>query len=485
VDPGFMCERLLAPAFLLSEPPQILGQALSYIHDRSKTRLSSIDLQTISDIPFDLPRRRSIRAPVTDSMRSGQYDRWLQAAARGMTLVLMEEGRGPQMVSRVPQGEARREHTLRDLIYDNPAIMPVHDLDPSYGRLFTVARELTVPGVGFIDVVLADERGRLVIIECKLWRNPQARREVVGQILDYARELSRYSYDDLQRQISVATKRRGNVLYELAREADSNLDEAAFVDRVARDLMAGRFLLLVVGDGITEGTRRIGEYLRGQPGLAFEFGLIEMAEYRYADADGRDRLIVQPRVIAATTVIERHVIRSEVPGLVIDALDEPAPHSRPSSPGSGTDASQTWTRFVEAFVRDTRFDDPGQPAPRRGGIGWMRIQLPSNLYINAYRSSGTNNIGVSVRFAGAEGADIWAALNTDREAIDREFVDGGLPAPEWSEQDGVGNLSLTQSSPAPWDAAIEGSQRQWLGRAANQFVNSLRPRLQRLYGGVN
>ena len=59
----------------------------------------------------------------------------------------------------------------------------------------------------------------------------------------------------------------------MAREAGSDLDETAFVDRVARDLAAGRFLLLVVGDGITEGTRRIGEYLRDQPGLAFGFGL--------------------------------------------------------------------------------------------------------------------------------------------------------------------------------------------------------------------
>ena len=110
----------------------------------------------------------------------------------------------------------------------------------------------------------------------------------MGQILDYARELARYGYEDLQRQISVATRRSGNVLYEMAREAGSELDEASFVDRVTRDLAAGRFLLLVAGDGIAEGTRRIGEYLRDQPGLAFGFGLIEIAEYRYVDEAGED-----------------------------------------------------------------------------------------------------------------------------------------------------------------------------------------------------
>jgi RecB family endonuclease NucS len=108
-----------------------------------------------------------------------------------MTLVLIDDD-NTQVVRRVPQGEARREATLRDMIADHPSMLPIHDLDPSYGRLVTVTRELAIPGVGFVDVLLIDEHGRLVVVECKLWRNPQARREVVGQILDYARELSRF-----------------------------------------------------------------------------------------------------------------------------------------------------------------------------------------------------------------------------------------------------------------------------------------------------
>lgn len=138
-----------------------------------------------------------------------------------MTLVLL--GGAPQVVRRVPEGEARREAVLRDLIADHPALLPVHDIDPSYGRVITITTELSIPGVGFVDVVLMDEYGRLIVVECKLWRNPQARREVVGQILDYARELSRFSYEDFQRQVSIATKRYGNVLYALAQEAGGTL----------------------------------------------------------------------------------------------------------------------------------------------------------------------------------------------------------------------------------------------------------------------
>ncbi|QJU56374.1 hypothetical protein HL653_21515 [Sphingomonas sp. AP4-R1] len=308
MDAGFVRESLLAPALFLAKPPQIFRKALPDIHGRLKTRLSSIDLQTISDIRVDFASTQSVGATVTDSMRRyGEGGEWERGA---MTLVLIDETAPTQLLRRVPQGEARLEKTLRDLLYDNPDAVPVHEFDPGYGRLVAVAKELNIPGVGFIDVLLMDERGKLIVVECKLWRNPQARREVVGQILDYARELARYSYEDLQRQVSIATKRQGNVLYALATSVGGTLDEGAFVDRVSRDLASGRFLLLVVGDGITEGTRRIGEYLRDQPGLAFDFGLIEIAEYRVPDGAGGEHVMLQPRVLAQTAIIERHVIRS-------------------------------------------------------------------------------------------------------------------------------------------------------------------------------
>ena len=396
-----------------------------------------------------------------------------------MTLVMLAGAGEPQLVPRVPEGEARREHTLRDLIYDNPAIMPVHELDPSYGRLFTVAKELNIPGVGFVDVVLADEHGRLVVVECKLWRNPQARREVVGQILDYARELSRYAYEDLQRQITVATKQQGNVLYAMAQAAGSTLTEAEFVDRVSRDLTAGRFLLLIVGDGITEGTRRIGEYLSNQPGLAFNFGLIEMAEYRYADAGGVSHEIVQPRILARTAVIERHVIRNEVPGTVIDLLPTDIGERSSGSRGSPSEAGQAWRSFVERFIAETRFDDPAQPSPRSGGSGWIKVPLPGNLYINLYRSAGHGSIGAQVRFPDADAQDAWAALYAERNDIEREFMDQMLDAPEWVDGD-VPLIRLTHRAPSPWDEPAEAQQRAWFGQVANQLVNSLRPRLQRL-----
>lgn len=392
-----------------------------------------------------------------------------------MTLVLL--GDAPQVVSRVPQGEARREAVLRDLIADYPSILPVQDIDPSYGKVITVTTELSIPGVGFVDVLLMDEYGRLIVVECKLWRNPQARREVVGQILDYARELSRFAYEDLQRQVSIATKRPGNVLYGLAQEAGSTLAEADFVDRVTRDLAAGRFLLLVVGDGIAEGTRRIGEYLRDQPGLAFSFALIEMAEYRHTDAHGVARAIMHPRVLAQTVLIERHVIRSDVPGLVIEPA-APTPRN-PTGNMVPSEAGAAWREFAERLLGEMRFDDPGQPAARNGGVGWVRVPLPGGFYVNVYRSSAEGGLGAQVRFPGEEGLAAFAALQAEADPIAAEFASAGLSAPRWDDG-GVPALGSFMLSAQPWDASAEAAQREWMAKVANQFVNSLRPRLLRL-----
>jgi hypothetical protein len=399
-----------------------------------------------------------------------------------MTLVLIDDIAGSTVVPRVPAGTATAEHPLRDLVFAHPQILPLHELEPEIGRIIPVAIEVNLPGAGFIDVLLVSEHGRLIIVECKLWRNPQARREVVGQILDYARELARYGYEDLQRVISSRVGRRGNVLYELAAAAGSPLGEADFVDRVTRDLAAGRFLLIIAGDGITEGARRIGEYLGAQAGLAFDLGLIEIAEYRFDDPiTGTMRRILQPRLLARTHTIERYIIRNEVPGVTIDVVADdqaPAPRARPEVAASHA----LWREFIARFIAEASFDDPAQMPARHGGLNWMRLPMPGPVGLTLYRSSGSGETGAFLRYKDAEGLALYDELISQREAIDTEFAAAGFHSPRWTSEGDERIIAVATPSPAPWDEARAGEQREWLGRAANQFVNSVAPRISRALG---
>ena len=133
---------------------------------------------------------------------------------------------------------------------------------------------------------------------------PEARREVVGQIIDYAKELSRWSASDLQREVSRRLKRDGNPVLDLLTAAGHQVDEVELNDAITFNLRRGRFLLLIVGDGIRENVEAIAEYLQGHTGLHFTLGLIELPIYQMPHG-GR---IVVPRVLARTTLITREVV---------------------------------------------------------------------------------------------------------------------------------------------------------------------------------
>src|SRR4051794_21870200 len=134
----------------------------------------------------------------------------------------------------------RNEAWLRDFLLDHPTVLPTAAIDSAYVDPIPVCRELRTPA-GPIDCLFVTRFGGLVLVECKLWRNPQARREVVGQILDYAKEIAGWGYSDLQREVSVARGERGkNALFDLVATRHPGTDEATFVDAVTHNLDRGR-----------------------------------------------------------------------------------------------------------------------------------------------------------------------------------------------------------------------------------------------------
>ncbi|WP_156367869.1 hypothetical protein [Brevundimonas sp. Leaf363] len=211
-----------------------------------------------------------------------------------------------------------------------------------------ICLELALPS-GFVDNLMITPAGGLVVVETKLWRNPQARREVVGQILDYAKDLSRLSYDDLERAAQIARKDKAS-LFSLVHGDAAPEAEATFIDAVSRNLRLGRMLLIIAGDGIQESAEQLTDFLQRHLGLHFTLAMVEMTLWR--DPIG-DRVLVQPRVLTKTVQIERAVVRIEQGMSVTPAWVEPL--------ATTTGAARTSSLTSEAYYEALAASNPSLP----------------------------------------------------------------------------------------------------------------------------
>ena len=248
---------------------------------------------------------------------------------------------------------------MQRLLFETPEVLPIGEIDPAFAPAVPLCRELPT-AAGSIDLAYVSEQGLLSIVECKLWRNPEARRLAVTQILDYAKEISRWSYEELNHAVRRAAKRPEgtNALFDLVQEQNDTIDEQTFVDDVTRNLKSGRFLLLVVGDGIREGVERIADYLKQSAGIRFTFGLVELAIFDMPDGSASG-IIVEPRVLARTFEIERAVVRLADAGVVVE---DPPSTGPPSPDGGGRRTPITEREFYEQIERI----DAALPALLRG-----------------------------------------------------------------------------------------------------------------------
>ena len=221
-------------------------------------------------------------------------------------------------LGRVPFVRDATEHAaydeawIQNLIKNQPGVLPVHQIEAAFAGLVSICIELPVVS-GFVDNLLITPQGNIALVECKLWRNPQARRKVIAQIVDYAKDLSKWTYEGLQdavyrSQAAGLGKGKPRSLYEIAAAGNEiEIDEASFVDTVSRNLRLGRFLLLIVGDGIQESVESVAAYLQQHAGLHFTLGLVEIALFKMPDGG----YIVQPRILARTINIERGIVTFE------------------------------------------------------------------------------------------------------------------------------------------------------------------------------
>lgn len=167
------------------------------------------------------------------------------------------------------EGDFAAEVALQEALKRNPEVIPVSDLE--LDQVMVVGREAALP-VGAIDLLLLDAQGRVILVETKLSKNPELRRHVVAQLLDYAASLWKTAptlktFESLalrywkssacedQRLKDVKSLHEGVEL--VFRESiGEGWDYEEFETALEYNLANGQYVFLVVATGLTDGALR-------------------------------------------------------------------------------------------------------------------------------------------------------------------------------------------------------------------------------------
>jgi hypothetical protein len=202
----------------------------------------------------------------------------------------------------------KSENVFQSMLADYPNLLAGDQIDSEKPRRWLlIAREVPVPaqeagaGQWSLDHLFVDQDGIPTLVEVKRSTDTRIRREVVGQMLDYAANAVAYwplesTRSRFERTCEARHLDSDQVLREFLAEAQ---DVEGFWQSVKTNLQAGRVRLLFVADQIPPELKRIVEFLNEQMDPA-EVLAVELRQYA---SQGLRTLV--PRVFGQTAEAER------------------------------------------------------------------------------------------------------------------------------------------------------------------------------------
>lgn len=145
------------------------------------------------------------------------------------------------------------EYELQDYLERNPDLIALE----SEPKIKFIAREVSLPSAGILDVLLIDEAGSPIAVEVKLERNAQSRREVVAQAFDYISDLSCLTVDELD-----------DLVEGKLRDILDNISSEANLWKICgTNLRAGNIKLVIAVDDAQDDLIRIIRYINDHSDL--------------------------------------------------------------------------------------------------------------------------------------------------------------------------------------------------------------------------
>lgn len=181
---------------------------------------------------------------------------------------------------------------LQLILERNPDLIPGDQIDPvDPRRWLQIKREMPVPDPNTgetrwsIDFLFADQYAMPTFIECKRFDDTRSRREVVGQMLEYAANGHYYWTKDVLRDFAEATlgKPDKNLEEEIQKLNPEEYDSAnAFFERMEDNLRQGQLRLVFFLEEAPMELKSVVDFLNKQMERS-EVLLVEARQYRHAD----------------------------------------------------------------------------------------------------------------------------------------------------------------------------------------------------------
>jgi hypothetical protein len=191
------------------------------------------------------------------------------------------------------------EALLQELIAKHPHLLAGEDSEDLGNPWLLVRREAAVydeedaASRGSLDHLFIDGDGVPTLVEVKRATDTRIRREVVGQLLDYAANSGHWTVDRLKGWFDARCRADGLTPADVLATHTSDPEE--LWENVRTNLAAGRLRLVFLADEIPPALRRIIEFLNGQM-TECEVIAIEVRQY----LGEQDQRIVVPRVLGQT-----------------------------------------------------------------------------------------------------------------------------------------------------------------------------------------
>jgi len=312
------------------------------------------------------------------------------------------------------------EDRLQRLLADYPDLLAGEQIDAeSPRRWLLIDREVSVPdqedggGRWAMDHLFLDQDGIPTIVEVKRASDSRTRREVVGQMLDYAANAVVYwPVERLQSLFASNCEARGiDPDAALIEAFGDEFDEARYWEDVKTNLRAGKVRIVFVVDRMPRELQRIVEFLNEQMDPA-EVLAVEIKQYV-----GGDLRALVPRVIGNT-----------------------AESNRRQAPTSG--AKWNETTFVDALTAQGMVDEAEAVAKLLGwfqtkglAINWGRGKHTGYFMPRLRRRESSTGPG-AFSTEGVFWLDFWRmtrppfdAGDARRELVTRLNVIGGIDVP--------------------------------------------------------